>query len=320
MPARTRPTPRRVVCAIDSQMVYGLVVAMSSLVSTSREPLTLTIGYLEGTLSEDDRRYLSAVMEHLGIPHDFANLASDPRFITQGHISPTTFAKFLLADSHPEAHLWIDADTAALPGWDDIFLAIDSATPDQGLVVAERGEGAGGLAFNAGVLGWPEGSRRDWSSHLNELDLVDTQEQYLFNVLYAPSALRVSERFNLLTYRIDRVSSIEPPFIIHFAGAHKPWHMPRHYVQRCAAYGCPWSMWFAAETTLLSGMQGSHVLAETESRRDQALRSGTLRWRRDHRGLMFLRLVRALGPLGVPLVAVMSSLARFVPRGTHPVH
>lgn len=319
-PAKTPPTTHRVVCAIDSQMVYALCVALHSLQRHTSAPFGLTVGYLEGTLPEGDREYLSAVISHLGIDHQFSNLGSDKRFITQGHISPTTFAKFLLADSHPQPHLWIDADTIGLAGWDDLFAHIHEATTAQGLVVAKREEGATGLAFNAGVLGWPAGARRQWSDHLNTLQVIDTQEQYLFNLLYADTAMRVSERFNALTYRVDSLSSTTPPFIIHYAGAHKPWHMPRRHAHRCLSYRCPWSEWFIAESEFLDDLGDSALLQDTLPRRQRALRSGALRWQRDHRGLLFLRALQSLGPLGGALIAILLALVRFVPRGTHPVH
>jgi len=318
---KSAATPvRHVVCAIDSQMVYGLAVVMSSLQRTTTEPFRLTIGYLAGTLPEGDREFLGRVMEHLGISHVFSDLGNDPRFITQGHISPTTFAKFLLADQNTDAHLWLDADTIALPGWDSIFGLLDSTTEQQGLLVAERGADKRGLPFNAGVLGWPAGPRRDWSSRLNELEIVDTQEQYLFNELYAPTAKTVSERYNSLTYRIDKVPENDPPVIIHYAGAHKPWHLPRSLTARCRDCECPWSAWFAAEADFLRGLGDDSLLRETRRRQRNALRSGKVRWQRDHAGLLFLRILVSLGPLGRVLVGLLGPLSSRVPRGTHPLH
>lgn len=311
---------RHVVCAVDSQMVYGLAVALSSLRETSDEVFGVTVGYLEGTLGDHDRTYLERVMNHCGIRHSFVDLGSDPRFITQGHISPTTFAKFLLADAHAGAHLWIDADTVALPGWDTIFSLIDSTTPEQGLVVAERGADKLGLPFNAGVLGWPAGSRRPWSKRLDDLDAVDTQEQFLFNQLYSDSARVVSERYNSLTYRIDKLPSSDRPYIIHYAGAHKPWHLPRHYANRCTDYECPWSAWFVAEASFIAGIDDAALKESTRERQTAARRSGAIRWRRDHSGRIFLRILEGLGPWGRPLVQVLGFVAFLVPRGTHPIH
>jgi lipopolysaccharide biosynthesis glycosyltransferase len=310
----------QVVCAIDSQMVCALAVSMSSLSATVKETFELTIGYLAGTLNQSDRDYLGTVMDHLGIAYSWADLGSDSRFITQGHISPTTFAKFLLADVKPGPHLWLDADTVGLPGWDSIFRLIDETTPEQGLLVAERGADKHGLPFNAGVLGWPAGARRDWSARLDDLALVDTQEQFLFNELYSPSAKVVSERYNAVTYRIDRIPEVEPPFIIHYAGAHKPWHLPRELSGPCLRHRCPWSAWFQAESSFLQGLGESALKGETLVRQRSALRSGIIRWRRDHAGLLFLRILVNLGPLGRVLVGLLGPLAQFAPRGTHPLH
>jgi lipopolysaccharide biosynthesis glycosyltransferase len=301
-------------------MVYPLCVAMDSLRRTGTAPFRLTIGYLEGTLSKGDRQFLAAVMGECAIEHDFMPLTSDPRFISQGHISPTTFAKFLLADAQPEAHLWIDADTVGLRGWDELFAHVYAATAKQGLVVAHRGAGADGLAFNAGVLGWPAGKRRQWSTHLSSLDVVDTQEQYLFNMLYAKTASRVSERFNVLTYRVDSLASREPPFILHYAGAHKPWHMPRRFAHLCLQHQCPWSEWFRAESIFLDSITSGQLRADTMRRKQRSLRSGKLRWQRDHSGLIFLRLLQKLGPLGHLIVRALHGAVPIVPRGTHPIH
>jgi len=153
---------------LDSNMAYALVVLISSLKSAASSPFSLTVGYLDDTLPESDRQFVARACAHLEVPVDFMPLANDARFITQGHISPTTFAKFLLADALPQAHLWLDADTIASPDWDAIFEDIDHTTLDEGLVVAHRGSssssvsqnGSTELPFNAGVLGWPAGQRK----------------------------------------------------------------------------------------------------------------------------------------------------------------
>ena len=327
MPPLT-PAPHQVVCAIDSNMAYALVVLVSSLSHTASGPFDLTVGYLDDTLPEGDRDFVSLACANLGVAVRFMPLANDERFITQGHISPTTFAKFLLADALPEAHLWMDADTIALPGWDSVFTTIHQATPDEGLVVAHRGSSTAhtteknpaDLAFNAGVLGWPAGKRRNWQEPLDSLEIVDTQEQFLFNLLYAPTATFVSERFNTLTYRIDTIPSTDPPFVIHYAGAHKPWHLRRALSHHCTDYHCPWSAWFYAERRFLERIEGTPLRQELARRQSHALHTGRIRWRRDHSGYLLLRLLTALGALSTPLVALLGVAWRVVPRGTHPLH
>lgn len=320
----------RVVCAIDSNMVYPLAVLVFSLAQFATRPFRLTVGYLDGSLTSEDRDFLSAVVSGLAIPLDFMNLENDDRFVTQGHISPTTFAKFLLSDAILEEHLWIDADTIALPGWDAIFDEIALTTPQEGLVVARRGDKkttgpvftgeASNFAFNAGVLGWPVGLRKDWHSPLSSLALVDTQEQYLFNSLYAESARWVSNKFNTLTYRIDSLDQSNLPYIIHYAGPHKPWHLVRGLAFRCLQHNCPWSKWFEMEGLFLSSLSEKGNEQAGAHYRILALRSGKIRWTRDGSGYRLLRLLQWLGPLAPVLVTILSWGKESIPRGTHPIH
>ena len=335
---KTSPNPRKprnsdphairhVVCAVDSQMVYGLSILLSSLRNTSHEAFNLTIGYLGERLSEGDRAFLREVTKELEIDTEFLPLPERDIFISQGHISPTTFAKFLLGDEYPTAQVWIDADTVALAGWDQLFEEVAACSPAEGLVVAERGSNSSSqqgkpsdLPFNAGVLGWPAGDRRDWETPLGSLAVVDTQEQFLFNELYASTARRVSEKFNLLTYRVDSLDPNDMPYIIHYAGAHKPWHLRRDLANACLDHQCPWAAWFDAEQKLHS-QQGNTALGRELVRRQRvALRAGTIRLRRDHSGYNFLRLLSGLGPVAPLVLNVLRLLKQWVPRGTHPIH
>lgn len=318
----------RVVCAIDTNMVFPLAVLVSSMSQSATTPFRLTVGYLDGTLSEAARDYLATIFAHLRIAADFLNLQNDTRFITQGHISPTTFAKFLLGDAISDQHLWLDADTVALPGWDGIFDDIAAASSTEGLVVALRGNDASAsasadpsdLPFNAGVLGWPQGARRDWQAPLAALGVVDTQEQYLFNLLYSQTATWVSERFNTLTYRLDRLNRSELPYIVHYAGPHKPWHLVPKLRHSCLRHDCPWVAWFEAEDAFFISLSNTELLAPTRRYQESALSSGRLQWGRDSSGYRLLRLLQWLGPLAKPLVGLLSLGRRWIPRGTHPLH
>ena len=308
-------------------MSYALAILLSSLEKTRSAPFQVTIGFLEGTLRESDRAFLREVCSHLKIRMNFLPLENRKVFITQGHISPTTFAKFLLADVVEGPHLWIDADTIALPGWDGIFSDILACTEEEGLVVAARGSHSSenwsqpsGLPFNAGVLGFPGGAKREWETPLSSLRSVDTQEQFLFNQLYAETAVRVSENYNLLTYRVDSLSSDNMPFIIHFAGAHKPWHLRRDLIAPCKSHHCPWSEWFSAEEDFLATTAGISLRNDMMLRQNSALSAGKIRLRRDHSGYVFLRSLQGLGPAARRVTLLLGLLKQWIPRGTHPIH
>lgn len=322
---------RVVVGAIDDNMVYPLLVWAWSLVRSAQIPPRWVIGFLEGTLSSKNREFLESGLNFLGLEWEFRELPFDQRFITQGHISPTTFTKFLLADLVEFPHIWIDVDTVATPGWDQLFAIVTDAPRDVSLVVAERGslgnralkkaESPSHLAFNAGVLGWPQGSRKPWSDSLDSMTVVETQEQQLFNNLYAASLATVSESFNTLTYRVDSLRDLtEIPRIIHFAGAHKPWQLPDRFRRLCLRHECPWSLWFEAETAMLAEFTPRPLREQVLQQRAQSLRSGVYHFRREHRGLGLLKILRVMGPFGWLVVALLRPLRSFVPRGTHPLH
>ena len=319
-----------VVGAIDDNMVYPVLVWAHSLHSTASSPPHLVIGFIEGLLSERNRTIVERVLTHLEISHEFLELAPDTRFITQGHISPTTFTKFLLADAISGLNVWIDVDTVSTWGWNTIFSLIAESPKEAKLVVADRGNGhvsapktmvkPSDLLFNAGVLGWPATPRVPWSDQLDDTDVVDTQEQFLFNSLYASHLAYIPESYNTLTYRRDHVRDGALPFIVHYAGAHKPWHMPRRFTPACSSYRCPWSLWFDAEKDMSAAIEDSTHAKQVEQLKVQALTSGVIGKSRDYSGRVLLNILHRMGFLGWIVLVLAKPFARWIPRGTHPLH
>ena len=328
--ARRRDDKNLVVGAIDDNMVYPALVWAFSLHRGASTAPHIIIGFLTGHLSESNRGVVGKVLTYLGISHEFLELASDTRFITQGHISPTTFTKFLLADEIRELNVWIDVDTVATEGWDSIFTLIAQSPEEAKLVVAERGNSSSGnpkkvtkpsdLVFNAGVLGWPERPRLPWSDQLDLAETVETQEQFLFNSLYASHIAQIPETYNTLTYRRDHFRDTAPPLILHYAGAHKPWHMPRRFSRVCTSYRCPWSLWFDAEKDMLDAVARSPHVNEVEELKNQALTSGVIGKSRDYSGRALLQKLQRMGIMGWVLVFLAKPFSRWIPRGTHPLH
>ena len=316
--------------AVDDVMAYAVLPWAYSLHRGASTPPHFVIGFLRGRLSSRNREALTSALEYLSISHEFFLLEHDERFIQQGHISPTTFTKFQLADLLPRQHAWIDIDTVATEGWDAIFAEISSSPSDAHLIVASRGDRASSptatpakpsdLAFNAGVLGWPARTRISWSEALDDTEIVDTQEQYLFNTLYGELLSTISERFNTLTYRYDQLDSSALPFITHYAGAHKPWHVPRRFSGACLTHRCPWSLWFLAEKELLAKLSDYKNFDQIARLGSEALRSGDFGLSGDQRGRALLHALRVLGPLGWAPLTLAKLFRRFIPRGTHPLH
>lgn len=313
-----------VVGAIDDNMVYPLLVWASSLIQSAQRPVRFTIGFLSGTLSADNREQLHLCLTHLGANHLFHELPFDPRFIAQGHISPTTFAKFLLAEETLQPHVWIDADAVGLRGWDSILDDSGAQNSPSELFVAARDEGSlekPGAAFNAGILAWPAGERRPWSERLDTMDLVETQEQQLFNELYGDVLGTVSSSYNVLSYRVDSLREIgHQPRILHFAGPHKPWQLPGRYRVLCQSHACPWSLWFSAEALMLSTLESGPLRAWILKQKRAATRPSGLPLDRASRGKLLLWCLSIFGPAGWLIVILAKPFAARIPSGTHPLH
>lgn len=316
--------------ALDDNMVYPAIVWAYSLSKTASRPIHFIVGYLSGSLSNENKESLEKVLSAIGVSSHFIELGHDPLFIAQGHISPTTFTKFLLADLIEQMNVWVDIDITATNGWDDIFDLIDLSPKESLLTVAERHHGTGGrseqslsdgrMIFNAGVLGWPNRKRLPWREALRNTEVLTTQEQFLFNSLYSGFLHLVSERFNALSYHYATVEPRKSPYLIHFAGAHKPWHLPRRFSKLCTKHQCPWSLWFSAEDSMLRDAIPKAIIEDVESLQKTALHSGTTPRGRAHRGRRFLRLLVLIGPLGWLLVFLMAPFRQLIPQGTHPLH
>lgn len=319
-----------VTVAVDNNMAFPLCVLLSSMFRNASAPFSVVVGYLEGTLSAENLRLISDVAENLGVPIKTQELKTDPLFISQGHISPTTFSKFLLSDLITRDHVWIDADTVTHKGWDQLFDLVRAAPATTELVVAQRGDPGkktversddpSRLAFNAGVLGWPQSPRRAWREALATLDYVATQEQYLLNTLYSGVTYQVPETFNTLTYRVDRLLPEEIPFVLHYAGPHKPWHLPRSLSFVCQEYSCPWAAWFSEERYLFHTTHNTSLHRRLQLAQKTALTSAGFRVGRDFSGLNLLTALRLIGPLRKLAVGILRSRSMIFPRGTHPLH
>lgn len=319
-----------VVGALDDNMVYPALVWAHSLNRSCSRPIFFIIGYLRGSLSLAHKKSLEDNLSTLEISHRFIELDDDPLFISQGHISPTTFAKFVLADVVKGPNVWIDIDVVATHNWDSLFDLLDSIPEKSDLLVAKRYRGTDDpqgislpkmeMLFNAGVLGWPKKERLAWRDALSHTELVDTQEQYLFNKLYCGKVHYVSESFNLLSYHYDSLTHHTIPYLAHFAGAHKPWHLPRRFSKICSVHQCPWALWFEAEDSMLVEASRKGIIQNLMILQEVALHSGQSSSSADHRGRQFLRLLSRLGRAGWLLIILLRPFRSLIPRGTHPVH
>ena len=222
-------TPSNVVAmAIDNHMVFAFFVLVHSLKTSARRDFSLVIGYFDGHLDNRHIRVMEEFLTELAIEYEIRPLVPSPLFTERRHLTITTFSKFVISDAVSAPHLWLDIDTIARAGWDDIFDALHSAKLGTSLIVAEKidSQHTKFEGFNAGVLGWTGEARKPWADALEELpEKRFSSEQYLFNSLYANNNETVGVRFNFLSSWHGNARELEKASIIHYSGPLKPWHL-----------------------------------------------------------------------------------------------
>ena len=307
-------TPRNVVAmAIDNHMVFAFFVLVHSLKETAHRDFSLVIGYFGGRLDDRHIRVMEEFLTELAIEYEIRPLVPSPLFTERRHLTITTFSKFVISDAVSEPHVWLDIDTVARAGWDDIFEALHSAKPGTSLIVAEKldSQYTKFQGFNAGVLGWTGQARKPWADALKKLpEKRFSSEQYLFNTLYANDNDTVGVRFNFLSSWHRRTDELKKASIIHYSGPLKPWHLDRQHAVAWRAINPSWQAWFDAEEALLNSLTSNSLRVALDRLAHKALTSGRLHTGKGAAAGWFLRILAVFGPLGTPLVWWISRRTR----------
>lgn len=298
-----------VAIALDDHMAYAFFVLVHSLVTTAQAPLHLIIGHFSGRLSTHNIQVMERFLASHKLSYEIRELTPHPLFTERRHLTITTFSKFVISDAVASAHLWIDLDTVAKRGWDDIFSAIHGAAAGVPLVVAAKIESPHTRfeGFNAGVLGWTREKRKPWIDALQSLpEKRFSSEQYLFNTLYSDNNDVVDSRFNFLSSWHAHSMERNQASIIHYSGPIKPWHLPRRHRRAWLTINPTWESWFEAEELLHSSLPPS-LSQELRALARRALTSGRLHTGKGALAGWFMRFLAYGGTLGDPLVYLLKS-------------
>jgi lipopolysaccharide biosynthesis glycosyltransferase len=283
-------------------------VLVHSLLHTASRPISLLVGYFEGKLSDANVALVQDYLAWQGADYEIRELTPHELFTERRHLTITTFSKFGLSDQYDGAHLWVDLDTVALPGWDGMFDAMHVAPEGVCMIVADKIAGPQTRfdGFNAGILGWTRHPRKDWLPELANLpEKRFSSEQYLFNTLYLGSVDYVSVGYNFLSSWHKNFANSDDVRIIHYSGPIKPWHLARRHRRAWQTINPTWDSWFSAEDALEEASMPQPLATRVQAAKQQALFSGRLHTGKGALAGWVMRALAVLGPLGDPLVAVI---------------
>ena len=311
--ATQRPEqPRIVAVALDDNMAHAFFVLVHSLLRHAQSPFRLIVGHFVGRLAAKNQDLIRLFLQETGVDHDIRELTPSPLFSERRHLTITTFSKFVISDALTDAHVWIDLDTVAKAGWDDIFGPLHAVGDESALVVAEKIESPHTRfeGFNAGVLGWTTAPRQPWQEELTNLpEKRFSSEQHLFNTLYMDNHSVIDVRFNYLSSWHKEADELRRASIIHYSGPIKPWHLSRRHRNAWQVINPSWESWFEAEDALLAAPLNTSTIKKIRTGARRALTSGRLHTGKGALAGWFLRFLSVAGPLGDPFVALLSRRA-----------
>lgn len=305
---RRGATTNVVALALDDKMVFGFLVLVHALLTTAQRPVSLLVGFFSGKLSKSNITLVRDYLEWLSADYEIRELTAHELFTERRHLTITTFSKFVLSDQYDGAHLWVDLDTVALPGWDGMFDAMHAAPKGIRMIVADKIAGPQTRfdGFNAGILGWTRHPRKEWLPELANLpEKRFSSEQYLFNTLYLDSVDYVPVGYNFLSSWHKNFSTTSDVRIIHYSGPIKPWHLARRHRRAWRSINSTWESWFLAEDSMEATTMPSSLSARVARAKREALFSGRLHTGKGALAGWVMRALAVLGPVGDPIVAVI---------------
>ncbi len=282
---------RIIAIGVDDRVVYPALVLLHSLKQSTKAEFFVEVGFFEDHLSSESQALIAELAGLMEIPLRLQKFEFEESvFKGKRHITPTTFLKFLFAENIRGAFVWLDVDTVVKPGWDEIFEDLFDPLEGVQLVVAKKANPAA-TGFNAGVLGWPNGSpRKPW----RDMVLARAQEgfsleQDIFNSLYGDDVKLIPVEWNAVTLWRELASAMTREVrILHYAGPLKPWFLSEEQASGCVSSQCLWSDWFETEAELMKISSASALAVSLENYRVAARMSSS----EYTRALPFFRLLQ----------------------------
>ena len=239
-----------IVSGIDDNYVYPFLVMLYSAHKNSSRAFNFCLGYSANSLSLKSKKKVTKIANVLGIEINWIelNFNFEANIPPGSHITEASYFRLLLADSLPETFLWLDSDIILFKNWDSIFeLKDDNLSETIALVVqdpivieehnSKESNSAVKLAgqnyFNAGVIVldpklWRKNHLDEtWKNLISDYSRLGFifQDQDILNYVLLGKTKLIPVSYNFLVTRTRAIFETYP-YIAHFAGYLKPWHIP----------------------------------------------------------------------------------------------
>jgi len=211
----------------------------------SQKTMKVGLGVIRGNFSSQNLKIVQNFCKLLEINLVFKEFVFDSPVKLSERIGREGYIRLLWMDELDEHFLWLDSDTLALPGWDEIYSYLGPEETEPTVcavadkkIIAKRGKFLENLAyqraadtyFNSGVflanpLKWKKKQyNRTWKDvgvKFKELGFIHHDQDILNYVLSNDDRRLIPGKFNII---VNHPSQIDQR-ILHFAGGPKPWHL-----------------------------------------------------------------------------------------------
>ena len=228
---------------IDDNYLWPWMVSIFSASIHSQKKIKVGLGVIKGNFSRKNLELARNFCNYLKIDLIYKEFEFDIQ-VQLEHLPKETYIRILWMDVLDEQFLWLDSDTLALPGWDEIFSYLGPGENEPIICAAEdkkinskRKEFPTNLAyqraedgyFNAGVFlanpsKWKEKkcdqTWKEVGANFRELGFIH-HDQDILNYVLSNDKRLIPGKFNVISSHPTQVLQK----IVHFAGGPKPWHL-----------------------------------------------------------------------------------------------
>jgi hypothetical protein len=110
-----------VALSIDDNYVWPLLSLCYSLWTNSDEGFIVCIANVNGTLSSMNQELIESVLKTMRLPFRIVEAQIPPDVKTDSRISIAAYGRLWMADNLKEDFIYLDADSLAFEGWQEIF-------------------------------------------------------------------------------------------------------------------------------------------------------------------------------------------------------